>query len=95
MTTINAEAFVKDIYTNSSEGTKNETPQYVFDSKKEVELKRLNEQHYALVELQRDRLIHSPLDRPKRILDVFSPKQSRRRNSLCDTSVGHPYGFTC
>ena len=70
MTAINAEAFVKDIYTNSSEGNKTEAPQYVFDSKKEVELKRLNEQHYALMELQRDRLIHSPTDRPKRILDV-------------------------
>jgi SAM-dependent methyltransferase len=70
MTTVNAEAFVKDVYANPKDGNKDEAPQYVFDSKKEVELKRLNEQHYALMELQRDRLVHSSIDRPKRILDV-------------------------
>lgn len=70
MSTVKPEDFIQNIYTNGNTSEHDGSPQYPFDSRKAQELLRLNEQHHSFIELLRDRLVHAPVDRPKRILDL-------------------------
>lgn len=77
MSKIKADEFVKDVHVHTQDGTAragdetNGSDQYyMFDSKKATELKRLDEQHHALIETAKGRLVHAPVQRPKRVLDI-------------------------
>lgn len=73
MTIVKADEFTKDIAngaTKTGHEEKDGDSYYCFDSKKATELRRLDEQHQALMELMSNRLVHSPIQRPKRILDI-------------------------
>lgn len=69
MAALKADDFVKDVYA-SGKTMRNDAPTYAFDSSKAGEMKRLDEQHYSFMELMRDRLVHAPVERPRRILDM-------------------------
>ena len=77
MSTVNANDFIKDVHiptanetAESANDAKLSDQYYIFDSKKATELKRLDEQHHALIELAKGRLVHAPVEQPKRILDI-------------------------
>lgn len=77
MSTIRADDYIKISHAHSADETistdqraKDSDAYYIFDSKKAAELKRLDEQHYAFVDMAKGRLVHSPVKHPKRILDI-------------------------
>ena len=77
MTTVKADDFIKDVHVHTPNGTakpvdetKDSAHYYLFDSKKATEMKRLDEQHHALIEMAKGRLVHAPVQRPKRIVDI-------------------------
>lgn len=74
MSSVKASDFVQDRYTNGATNDQSQDAEdkstYMFDSKKQTELQRLDEQHHCLLSITGNRLVHAPIQRPKKILDI-------------------------